>query len=48
MLENCADISEPDKWFVGNESQEGGEYTKYGSMKGFSDMADLLEESYRS
>jgi len=43
MLASCEEIGEADKW-----SGENGEFARYGSMKGFAELADLLEESYRA
>ena len=40
MLEPCVDLADPDYW-----NSETGEAAKYGSMKGFAELADLLEES---
>ena len=48
MLRDCEDIAAPQKWFISTNAQQSGEYTKYGSMKGFAEMADLLKESYHS
>jgi DGQHR domain-containing protein len=35
-------LTEPDFWFAGTAQEDGGEASKYGSMKGFADLADLL------
>ncbi len=48
MLENCSELSDPAFWFVGSDEADRGNAAKYGSMKGFSELADLLYESLRS
>lgn len=40
MLEPCVDLGDPEYWNAAT-----GEAAKYGSMKGFAELADLLEES---
>ena len=40
MLEPCVDLGDPTYW-----SAADGDAAKYGSMKGFAELADLLEES---
>lgn len=40
MLEPCVDLAEPSYW-----SATDGDAARYGSMKGFAELADLLEES---
>ena len=40
MLEPCVDLGDAEYW-----NAETGEAAKYGSMKGFAELADLLEES---
>lgn len=45
MLENCEELAEANKWLGGSGD---GDFAKYGSMKGFAELAELLEDSYRS
>ena len=40
MLEPCVDLGDPEYW-----NAHTGDAAKYGSMKGFAELADLLEES---
>jgi DGQHR domain-containing protein len=40
VLEPCSELANPDYW-----NAENGEAAKYGSMKGFAELAELLEES---
>ncbi|HSI24257.1 MAG TPA: DGQHR domain-containing protein [Methylotenera sp.] len=42
MLQHCDEVASPQKW-----AGVDGDYAKYGSMKGFSEMADLLIDSYK-
>lgn len=48
MLENCTEISTPAYWAGGSDETDRGDGAKYGSMKGFTELADLLYESLRS
>ncbi|MEW6211796.1 MAG: DGQHR domain-containing protein [Acidobacteriota bacterium] len=48
MLEPCAELSNPSYWAVGSDEGNRGDAAKYGSMKGFTELADLLYESLRS
>jgi hypothetical protein len=48
MLEPCAEIADPSYWAVGSDEGDRGDGAKYGSMKGFTELADLLYESLRS
>jgi DGQHR domain-containing protein len=43
MLEPCAELHDPTFW-----ERVGGDASKYGSMKGFAELADLLWESRRA
>jgi DGQHR domain-containing protein len=47
MLESCAELSNPSYWAVGSDEGDRGDAAKYGSMKGFTELADLLYESLR-
>jgi len=47
VLGNCEALSNPAFWAVGNDESDRGEAAKYGSMKGFSELADLLYEDLR-
>ena len=44
MLEDSSWLTDPSKWFVGSDDQDRGEAAHFGSMKGFAELADLLEE----
>jgi len=48
MLENISEISNPSYWAVGAGEGDRGDGAKYGSMKGFSELADLLYESMKA
>jgi len=48
MLEGCTEVSDPKYWAVGSDESDRGEAAKYGSMKGFSELAELLYESIHS
>jgi DGQHR domain-containing protein len=48
VLENCAELSNPSYWAVGSDEGNRGDAAKYGSMKGFSELADLLYEDLRA
>lgn len=43
MLEPCDEMADPDFW-----DRVGGDASKYGSMKGFAELADLLWESRKA
>lgn len=47
MLEESDELANPEYWLVGNEETktEAGEASKYGSMKGFKELAELLAAS---
>jgi DGQHR domain-containing protein len=49
VLSNCAEIADPTYWYVGTgEEYDRGDAARYGSMKGFSELASLLYHSLRS
>lgn len=48
VLEHCSELSDPEYWAVGDDETTGGHAAKYGSMKGFTELADLLYESLQS
>ena len=48
MLEDSKELSDPAYWAVGTNEGDRGDAAKYGSMKGFSELADLLYEALRS
>ena len=43
MLEPCSELADPEFW-----DRVGGDASKYGSMKGFAELADLLWESRKA
>lgn len=43
MLEPCAELADPSFW-----DRAGGDASKYGSMKGFAELSDLLWESRKA
>jgi DGQHR domain-containing protein len=46
VLGNCEQLCDPDYWRIAqSEHEESGDATKYGSMKGFAELAGLLHES---
>ena len=45
ILDSCAELRDPDYWATKRPGVVGGEASKYGSMKGFAELADLLWES---
>jgi len=45
MLEPCTEISNPSFWSVGTDEGDRGDAARYGSMKGFKELGDLLYES---
>ena len=48
VLANCEQLQDPSYWMVAqSEHEQSGDATKYGSMKGFSELAGLLHESLR-
>lgn len=47
MLKDSSWLTDPSKWFVGSEEESRGEAAHFGSMKGFSELADLLYEDIR-
>lgn len=48
MLVSCEELSSPAFWAAGTDESNRGDGAKYGSMKGFSELADLLYASLRS
>jgi len=48
MLAEVAELQDPAFWSVGSSEADRGDAAKYGSMKGFSELGDLLYESLRS
>ncbi len=48
FLEACSELSNPAFWAVGSNEGDRGDAAKYGSMKGFAELADLLYQSLRS
>lgn len=42
----CEDLIDPNYWNVGADGAPRGDAAKYGSMKGFKELGDLLWESY--
>lgn len=48
MLEPCAEIGDASYWFVGSDPTDRGDGAKYGSMKGFAELGDLLYDSLKS
>lgn len=48
MLRSCNEISNPAYWATGSTPADRGDGAKYGSMKGFTELADLLYESMRA
>ncbi len=48
VLEHCGALSNPTYWAVGTDEGDRGDAAKYGSMKGFSELSDLLYEDLRS
>jgi DGQHR domain-containing protein len=48
MLKPCTELSDPSYWAVGSNEGNRGDAAKYGSMKGFTELADLLYESLRA
>jgi DGQHR domain-containing protein len=48
MLSSCEELSNPAFWAVGTDEGNRGDGARYGSMKGFSELADLLYKSMRS
>lgn len=49
VLLNCEQLKDPSYWYIkqADGDQESGDATKYGSMKGFAELAGLLHESLR-
>ena len=45
MLGGCSEVADPAFWAVGSDESDRGDAAKYGSMKGFAELADLLYES---
>lgn len=48
VLANCTEIGDPAYWTVGTGEGDRGDAGRYGSMKGFSELASLLYHSLRS
>lgn len=48
MLEESGFIAEPRNWAVGSNEFDRGDAAKYGSMKGFSELGDLLYAGLRA
>ncbi|MBS1768849.1 MAG: DGQHR domain-containing protein [Acidobacteria bacterium] len=48
MLDECSELSKPEYWAVGTGEGDRGDGAKYGSMKGFAELADLLYESMKA
>jgi DGQHR domain-containing protein len=48
VLSNCAELADPSYWHIGTGEGDGGDAARYGSMKGFSELASLLYQSLRS
>lgn len=48
MLKDASFIADPSKWSAGNTEAERGDAAKYGSMKGFAELGDLLYEEVRA
>lgn len=44
MLADSAELADPRYWAVGSDEGDRGEGAKYGSMKGFAELADLLSQ----
>jgi DGQHR domain-containing protein len=44
MLTDSAELADPGYWAVGSDEGDRGEGAKYGSMKGFAELADLLRQ----
>jgi DGQHR domain-containing protein len=48
VLANCEEIKDPSYWYIAQDgNEESGAATRYGSMKGFSELAGLLHTSLR-
>lgn len=48
MLAGASELQDPAFWSVGSSEADRGDAAKYGSMKGFAELGDLLYESIRS
>lgn len=48
MLEDAAELQDPAFWYVGSSEADRGDAAKYGSMKGFAELGDLLYESIQA
>lgn len=48
MLQDSEELSNPEFWSVGTDESNRGEAGKYGSMKGFSELAELLIAGLKS
>ena len=44
MLADSEELGMPSYWAVGTDERNRGEGAKYGSMKGFAELADLLRQ----
>lgn len=47
MLEDASEVADPNCWFVGSSEEERGDAAKYGSMKGFAEIGDMLHDSVK-
>jgi DGQHR domain-containing protein len=47
VLSNSSELANPDYWAVGTDEGDRGEGAKYGSMKGFAELGDLLYAGLR-
>ena len=47
MLTAASELQDPHYWSAGSSDADGGDAAKYGSMKGFAELGDLLYESLR-
>jgi DGQHR domain-containing protein len=47
MLKKAESVANPAYWFVGGTEAQRGDAAKYGSMKGFSELGDLLYEEVK-